>query len=414
MRNGFNNPPQEELEERIDTLYGKGVNDERSEFYRDYTRILHSEAYRRLKHKTQVFFNVDNDHICTRIEHVSHVESVSYSIAKGLGLDVELTKAIAIGHDLGHAPFGHQGETVLNDLLNKNLSAEAKKSLGAESKGKLFWHERNGLRFVDNIELLPDAEGKQRNLMLTYAVRDGIISHCGEVDENGIRPRKERIDLWKQFLYPGAFQPYTWEGCVVKLSDKIAYLGRDIEDAIKLGFLKDEELESLKEIARQFMGIETVNTTALMHTLIADIIKESSPEKGITFSTEKSKLLDKIKEFNYDNIYNNKKFKVYKEYSKMILSELFGFLCSLYKGKYTLDEIQRHSEEYHRLIKYFREWLIKYSIYEGKEKDYTLVNKKIYGDLSSKDDYLWAIADFISGMTDQFAISLFEELITFE
>lgn len=107
--------------------------DVRTPFTRDYTRILHSLAYRRLKHKTQVFFNIDNDHICTRMEHVAHVESVSATIAKQLGLNTELTKAIAIGHDIGHAPFGHHGEAVLDNIAKEKLK---------ESGG--FWHEKNG------------------------------------------------------------------------------------------------------------------------------------------------------------------------------------------------------------------------------------------------------------------------------
>ena len=154
----------------------------RSPFERDYTRVLHSLAYRRLKHKTQVFFNIENDHICTRMEHVAHVESVSNTIAKNLGLNTELTKAIAIAHDLGHTPFGHLGETVVKNI--------AKKRLGEE-----FWHEKNGLRFVDEVELLEDSYKKYQNLCLTYAVRDGIISHCGEINENGLRPREGLIDL---------------------------------------------------------------------------------------------------------------------------------------------------------------------------------------------------------------------------
>ena len=160
----------------------KRENDIRSEFGRDYTRILHSTAYRRLKHKTQVFFSPQNDHICTRIEHVNHVESVSYTIAKYLGLNTELTKAIAVGHDLGHAPFGHLGETIIKDILcRENLPK--------------FWHERNGLHFVDDIELLENSKGEKENLNLTYAVRDGIVSHCGEVDQNGLKPRDKKIDL---------------------------------------------------------------------------------------------------------------------------------------------------------------------------------------------------------------------------
>lgn len=166
------NPNWERFISRQDKLYSR-ADDIRSPFARDYTRILHSMAYRRLKHKTQVFFNINNDHICTRMEHVSHVESVSSTIARFLGLNEELTKAISIGHDLGHAPFGHQGETIIKELTTKYLNQN-------------FWHEKNGLRFVDKIELLEDNYKINKNLNLTYAVRDGIISHCGEVNQNGL------------------------------------------------------------------------------------------------------------------------------------------------------------------------------------------------------------------------------------
>jgi dGTPase len=208
-----NNSKWNNMISRMSSLY-KRQNDIRSEFGRDYTRILHSTAYRRLKHKTQVFFAPQNDHICTRIEHVSHVESVSFTIANYLGLNTELTKAISVGHDLGHAPFGHLGETIIQDILR-------------EEGLPAFWHEKNGLHYVDEIELLEDNSGYKKNLDLTYAVRDGIISHCGEVDQNGLKPRDEFIDL-KNYQSANQYQPYTWEGCVVKVADKISYLGREI------------------------------------------------------------------------------------------------------------------------------------------------------------------------------------------
>lgn len=112
-------------------LYARN-NDIRSEFERDYTRIIHCNAYRRLKHKTQVFFSPENDHICTRVEHVTHVDSISYTIAKYLGLNVELTKAIATAHDIGHSPFGHQGERILSEITKRDLN-------------ELFWHEKTDL-----------------------------------------------------------------------------------------------------------------------------------------------------------------------------------------------------------------------------------------------------------------------------
>ena len=217
-----NNTNWERLIERRDDLYER-KGDQRTPFQRDYTRILHSQGYRRLKHKTQVFFNIENDHICTRMEHVAHVESVATEIAQNLGLDIDLVRAISIGHDIGHAPFGHQGERVLSKLSEEYL-------------GKTFWHEKNGLRFVDDVELLPDSQDYRKNLSLTYAVRDGIISHCGEIDFKSLKPREELFNL-KCFNEPGEYEAATWEGCVVKVADKIAYVGRDIEDAICLGFI---------------------------------------------------------------------------------------------------------------------------------------------------------------------------------
>lgn len=199
----------ERLTERNDDLYSRD-NDTRNPFQRDYTRILHSQGYRRLKHKTQVFFNIENDHICTRMEHVAHVESVATTIAQNLGLSIDLVRAIALGHDIGHAPFGHQGEAVISKLSEEYL-------------GKKFWHEQNGLRFVDKIELLPDSQDYRKNLALTYAVRDGIISHCGEIDFKSLRPREELFDL-KCFNDPGEYEAATWEGCVVKIADKILIL----------------------------------------------------------------------------------------------------------------------------------------------------------------------------------------------
>ena len=175
------NPKWEKCIRRPDGLYHR-KDDIRSPFARDYNRIIHCNAYRRLKHKTQVFYATKNDHICTRIEHVNHVSSVSYTISKYLGLNTELAVAIATGHDVGHAPFGHFGESELKKIAKNEL-------------GDTFWHERNSLRFIDKIETLPAPTGEEYNLNLTYAVRDGIISHCGEVDERAIYPRRTDIDL---------------------------------------------------------------------------------------------------------------------------------------------------------------------------------------------------------------------------
>ena len=160
MRNSFineamniNHPNWNNVTSRVLPLSSR-ISDIRTEFDKDYTRIIHSNAYKRLKHKTQVFFSPENDHICTRSEHVTHVESIRYTIASYLGLNTELTKAIAIAHDLGHSPFGHSGEKIISEISKRDL-------------GVSFWHEKNGLHFVDSIELLEGHDGYKKNLNLT-------------------------------------------------------------------------------------------------------------------------------------------------------------------------------------------------------------------------------------------------------
>ena len=397
------NPNWKILSSRQNDLYSR-PDDIRSPFARDYTRILHSMAYRRLKHKTQVFFNINNDHICTRMEHVSHVESVSSTIARSLGLNEELTKAISIGHDLGHAPFGHQGENVIRDLSNKYLK-------------KSFWHEQNGLRFVEQIELLEDNYKIQKNLNLTYAVRDGILSHCGEVDQNGISPRSIDISI-DDFDTAGKYQAATWEGCIVKISDKIAYVGRDIEDAINLGFLDQTAQNTLLKMARA-NDQKAVNTTVIMHNMIIDICQNSSPEKGILLSNKFNQQLNEIKKFNYSCIYNHDRLKPFKHYSELIITQIFNTLLSFYDSKYTWNNLSANRLFTPKLIASFEKWLARYCfdyiVPNGDLKELALKceNTKIYEELKTQEIYIQAIIDYISGMTDRFAIELFNELLEY-
>ena len=389
--------------ERLEELYKK-PNDVRNPFERDYTRILHSYAYRRLKHKTQVFYDINNEHICTRMEHVSHVDSVSSTIAKELGLNTELTKAIAIGHDIGHAPFGHQGEKVLDSISKEHL-------------GTSFWHERNGLRFVDDIELLVDPYNEYKNLALTYAVRDGIISHCGEEDINGISPRNEYIDLFDSFNEPGQYAPFTWEGCVVKIADKIAYIGRDIEDATTLGFLDEESLSVLREYARKY-DQNAINTTIIMSNLISDICKNSSVEKGICMSDEEYQMLTDLKMFNLEHIYKHKWFNPYIEYTELVINTIFNTLFILYDGKHTFEAINGRNVNSKLLRDSFVEWLSGYVDYdivpkENKEEALMKKNNKIYSRLDSEKIYAQAIIDYISSMSDRFAVRVYNELTSY-
>lgn len=395
------NPDWEIHISREKPLY-KRKTEIRSEYERDFNRILHCLAYRRLKHKTQVFYNIENDHICTRMEHVQHVESVSCAIAKFLGLNVELTRAIAMGHDLGHAPFGHEGEVELSKIREEN---------GMDR----FWHERNGLRVIDKLELLEDDKRRYHNLNLTYAVRDGIISHCGEVDENGIKPRSEAIDL-NTFNRSGEYQPFTWEGCVVKISDKIAYLGRDIEDAVRLRFIGLPELRELKKMSAKY-GEKVINTTVIIHNFIISICENSSPENGILLSDKYSEMLDEIKRFNYEKICKNKKFEVYNKYVGMVIRSIYEVLIDAYSGEDTVYELLKLKSVYPILISDFVDFLNKYMDDEmlGK-KTFTYrryLNENIYGRLETKNDYVCAIVDYISGMTDRYAIEIYNELLRY-
>lgn len=387
---------------RKNDLYNK-KNDIRSDFARDYNRILHSNAYRRLKHKTQVFFATDHDHICTRIEHVNHVSSVSHTISKFLGLNTELTKSIAIGHDLGHAPFGHKGEEILKEIVEEHLDEK-------------FWHEKNSLRVVDDLETLPDTEGNQENLNLTYGVRDGIVCHCGEVNENSIFPREDNINL-NNIKKAGDFSPYTWEGCVVKVSDKISYLGRDIEDAMLLKILSFSQMKELRNIIKDTINynfsFKEVNNTVLMHEFITDLCKQSSPESGIVFSEKYLKLINKVKEFNYNNIYLNTRLDNFKSYAELIIKSIYNNLFKYYDKQNTLNNLKKDINIFPLVIRSFSDWIIKYSdIKRDERKDNKYKNKIVYN-INKKEDYVRAIVDYISSMTDKYAIKSFNEFIKF-
>lgn len=399
-----NNEKYEELTSRETELYGRD-GDVRDAFARDYTRILHCLAYRRLKHKTQVFFNIENDHICTRMEHVAHVESVSTTIADNLGLNPMLTKAISLGHDLGHAPFGHKGERIISELTARYL-------------GETFWHEKNGLHFVDHIELLEDAQQKLKNLDLTYAVRDGIIAHCGEVDFASLKPRNEIFNL-SEFDSPGKYESATWEGAVVKIADKIAYVGRDIEDAKRLGFLTKDDLRTLESFAGAFEQ-GAINTTVIIHGLVTDICRNSSPQDGLILSKEYASKLHEIKDFNYEKIYNNKRFKSFERFATLVIEELFQALFELYDGENTISNLIKFRINSNiRFVSDFLSWVIKYVesdilTLDGFAHIRTFyVNQKVFGRLDNKAVYVRAIIDYISGMTDSYAIRSFNELISY-
>ena len=401
MKNSFkdfamneNNPKWNNVISRMAPLETRKT-DIRSSFDRDYTRIIHSNAYRRLKHKTQVFFSPENDHICTRIEHVTHVESISYTIASYLGLNTELTKAIAVGHDLGHSPFGHEGEKIISKISNRDL-------------GISFWHEKNGLDFVDSIELLVGHDGYKNNLNLCYGVRDGIISHCGEIDENALRPRDEFIDL-NEYIHPNQYAPYTWEACVVKISDKISYIGRDIEDAITLGIL-DNHLEELYNLLN-YDSSEALNNSTIINYLVCDLCENSSPEKGLCFSQKALELMNKIKEFNYKHIYFSRRTITSTKYFELVINEIYDILKVCYDNTNTLLNLSNLKKFYPKLADGFYHFLENYCDFANRE-ELKLKNKIIF-DISNEQDFSRAIISYISGMTDNFVMEMYNEIIRF-
>ncbi len=380
------NPKWNNIIKRENELYTRG-NDIRSDFERDYTRIIHSLAFRRMKHKTQVFFSPTNDHICTRIEHVILVESISDTIASYLGLNTKLTRAIAMAHDIGHSPFGHQGEKILSEISQKEI-------------GKTFWHERNGMEMVDKIVILEDDKQNLQNLNLTYAVRDGIISHCGEIDENSLKPREEYIDLY-DYNYPNQFKPYTWEGCVVKIADKIAYLGRDIQDAITLGIL-DEHLEELYELLNIDKN-EKINNTIIINYLIYDLCENSNEIDGLKFSDKAFNFMNKLKEFNYKYIYMDERLKPSTDYFKLVINTIYDTLKRYY------DERNHIKNIYPEIIDDFEKWL---SMFWNKERKDIYQNKVVFN-IDDKKELYQAVIYYISGMTDNFAMDMYNKIIKF-
>ncbi|MCF6336181.1 MAG: HD domain-containing protein [Spirochaetales bacterium] len=339
-------------------------DDSRGSFFRDTTAIIHSYPFRRLKHKTQVFFSPKNDHICTRIEHVMHVASIASAICKGLDLDSELAWAIGLGHDLGHTPFGHAGEKII-DALRKNENG--------------FIHELYSLRIVDYLIQYG------RGLNLTYAVRDGIVSHCGEKFEQSIGPDFRGRELRK--LKGRTHYPSTWEGAVVRMADKIAYLGRDIEDAIQLRLIK---VGDIPEAGSRVVG--TTNSM-IISNLTDDIIRQSLKTGEIGFSDEIYEALLILRDFNYRNIYYHPILLGHNQYFERILKLLFSYLNEVF-DKYG-DDLESYSKENNLLA-------VRFSDYLGKMSDFYTTVDGSFNNL---------VTDYIAGMTDDYAIECVAQIM---
>ena len=355
-----NELPDSTLTSRVRSRTGGDV---RSPYYRDTTAIIHSSPFRRLKHKTQVFFAPSNDHICTRMEHVLHVASIATAICRAMGLNDEMAWAIGMGHDLGHTPFGHIGEHILSDLMVKK---------GFEP----FEHEINGLRVVDFLS----------HLNLTYAVRDGIVSHCGEHFIRTISPDFKVKDL-SSITKKAGIRPATWEGCVVRFSDQIAYLGRDFEDASRLGIVSRAEVPV---ICTKVLG---ATNGEIINTLVEDIISNSEKEGCIAFSEDVYEAVKVMKDFNYKHIYLSPMLAGYEEYFRRLINLIYDYLSEL------LDKCGFEKDLY----------LKEGNMLSAGFYNFIVEKKDAYIKHDGNLDRI--VFDYIAGMSDNFCIDCGNEIL---
>ncbi len=261
----------------------------RPAFFHDADRIIHSSAYTRYIDKTQVFFLFENDHITHRVLHVQFVSKIARVIGRCLRLNEDLLEAIALGHDLGHVPYGHDGEKHLNAI-----------SIKAETG--FFCHNAQGVR------ALMELENRGKGLNLTLQVLDGILCHNGEFLNRVYEPAanktwdtllEEYHNCWTVAGFDRKIRPMTLEGCVVRIADVIAYIGRDIEDAITVGLIERSD------IPEEIVEILGDSNDKIINGLVTDLISNSFEKNYITFSEEVFKALELLLKFNYVHIYHN-------------------------------------------------------------------------------------------------------------
>ncbi|GFN34688.1 deoxyguanosinetriphosphate triphosphohydrolase [Tepidimicrobium xylanilyticum] len=294
----------EALEKRILSPYaalsqntkGRAIEEEkcqvRTEYQRDRDRIIHSKSFRRLKHKTQVFIAPVGDHYRTRLTHTLEVAQISRTLARALRLNEDLVEAIALGHDLGHTPFGHTGENILNKLHPKG-----------------FCHSKQSLRVVDYLEHTSTRKG----LNLTYEVRDGILKHTG-----------------------GA-KPETLEGQIVRLADRIAYINHDIDDAIRANIIR---LDDLPKDCIKYLG---ENHGERINSMILDVIKNSSNSDRISMSEEVNYYTNKLRNFMFERVYLNKEAKGEEDKAKYVIEQLYNYYLTNF-DKLPKEHIQLYED----------------------------------------------------------------------
>ena len=338
--------------------------DIRLEFARDVDKIIHSSCYTRYMSKTQVFVEPLNDHISTRMTHVQYVSKAARTIARALRLNEDLCEAIALGHDVGHTPYGHFGESILNKISK------------TYNDGKCFAHNLNSVR----VFTVTEKKGNTTNL--TLQVLDGIMCHNGEFVQEKYMPNRNKTfkTLYKEYEeclkneeMIKRLIPMTLEGFVVRVSDIIGYIGKDIDDANRLGVFNKE---LLPENVKKYLGTEN---TQIMNSIIVDVIKNSYNKDYISMSKEVYEAVKTLKKFNYDNIY----YQAITQEDRARYTKTIETLYSVYSRALDLED---------------------------KENDiYKLYLNNMSEEYLKSNSDSQKIIDYISGMTDNYLQRQYEK-----
>lgn len=338
--------------------------DFRTPFFRDIDRILYSLSFQRYMDKTQVFSFKDNDHLTKRMIHVLYVSKIARTIGRELGLNEDLIEAGALGHDLGHTPFGHVGEAILNEI---SVSAGC----------GYFNHNVHSVRLLMNIE----NHGRGKNI--TLQTMDAILCHNGELVMGKYEPRWNKTK--EEFLsdYEKTYKdrrvsleliPMTLEGCVVRISDLIAYLGRDIDDAIRMNLLK------WSDVPKSITSVLGFSNREIVNTIINDVINNSKGKKYIKLSDDVYKAISDLKDFNYKNIYA----KAYTVEEKSMLKSMLNTLYETY-----MSDLENNNQDSNIIKSYLNNMSLEY-----KKNN----NERI-------------VIDYIAGMTDDYTLKEYNKII---
>lgn len=372
------------LDTEASRYYKEESEEIRPPFFRDVDRVVHSKAFARYIDKTQVFFEVNNANITHRSLHVTLVSRISRQIGRVLRLNTDLIEAIALGHDLGHSPFGHLGEDILIEISKKY-------NIGT------FSHNAQGIRWLSYLEKrFPDKPAQGLNL--TLQVLDGILCHDGEVNEQKLKPEKRNGKSWEDHFkeYKDCFNeskikriPMTYEGIAVRFADTISYIGRDIEDAILLGLINRKDLP---EYCIKVLG---ATNPKIIDTLITDLLNFSLNNDVIGYSDEIFQALKKMKAFNYEKIYIRRDlFKKNSSESAFIDRLKSKFLLIFEKSLKDLEEENYNSYIFKDHIEYIDDK--NYSTYLEPHK--------------KKNKLTLIVRDYIAGMSDKYFNEIYEKI----